>query len=429
MAVNGLLRAALVLALMGGSGVAVAESEHQAKADLSTEPFQAQQESISKPVQMVRTLQLMQDQIAIGSTEAHLGQRGLLTILDSRFMALKPDVWMDGKSVRAAIAFVLSGGNPQILRKLLEMGDPALPLEHRSFVEGTLAYVEGREEEAKSKLMALDLQSLPPMLGAQLALVQSALLVRTDAKKSSDLLDFVRLQAPGTLLEEGALRRQVFVASQTGDMKKFLALTSNYLRRYRHSVYAGNFRQRLASALTRIDFGKDQALFDGVVEVLGDLELEARRDLYLLAARSSIDQGLTKSARMLADKAQELSGHDTASATRARLYRAAAMIISPETIGAAVAELESIDPSVLLESDVTLLHSALSMAGHIRQMPDGKIAEPKNKPALTAVKADSAPAQTPGAEQPPGQLGTLLKAQDALTRIDKLIKDQASAVQ
>ena len=29
------------------------------------------------PVQLVRTLHLMQDQIAMGSTEAHLGQRGL----------------------------------------------------------------------------------------------------------------------------------------------------------------------------------------------------------------------------------------------------------------------------------------------------------------------------------------------------------------
>jgi len=427
--VNGLLRTALVLVLTGGAGVAVAEGEHHAAADPSAEPVHAQQESVSKPVQMVRTLQLMQDQIAIGSTEAHLGQRGLLTILDNRFMALEPEVWMDGKNVRAAIAFVLSGGNPQILRKLLEMGDPALPLEHRTFVEGTLAYVEGREEEAKSKLMAMDLQALPPMLGAQLALVQSALLVRTDAKRSNDLLDFVRLQAPGTLLEEGALRRQVFVASQTGDIKKFLALTSNYLRRYRHSVYAGNFRQRLASALTRIDFGKDQAFFDSVVEVLEDLELEARRDLYLLAARSSVEQGFTKSARMLADKAQELSGNDIVSATRAKLYRAAAVIVSPETIMAAIADLESIDQSVLLESDVTLLRSALSIASHIRQMPGGKIAEPQSKTFSTAAKAGVAPAPLAGAEQAPGQLETVLKARDTLSRIDKLIKNQASTVQ
>lgn len=426
---NGLHQAAFALILMGISGTAVAEDMREMDAPPSAESVQIRDDSISKPVQMLRTLQLMQDQIADGSTEAHLGQRGLLTILDTRFMDLEPDAWTDGKNVRAAIAFVLSGGKPQILRKLLEMDDPVLALEHRTVVEGTLAYVEGREEEAKSKLMALDLQALPPMLAAQLALVQSALLVRTDAKRSSDLLDFVRLQAPGTLLEEGALRRQVFVASQIGDMAKFLSLTSNYLRRYRHSVYAGNFRQRLASALTRIDFGSDEALFDRIVGVLNDLEPEVRRDLYLLAARSSIEQGYTKSARMLADKAQELSGNDTASATRAKLYRAASMIVSPETIGAAVAELESIDRSVLRESDTVLLHSALSIAGQIRQTPSGQMGPSQNIATSETAQHSAVRAQAADTEQASDQLEALSKARNTLSRIDKLIKNETSAIQ
>ncbi|MCG7392042.1 chemotaxis protein MotC [Microvirga sp. ACRRW] len=364
----------------------------------------------------------MQDQIATGSTEAHVGQRGLLTILDSRFMALEAEVWTEAKNVRAAIAFVLSGGNPQILRRLLDIG---VPLDQRAFVEGTLAYVEGREEEAKSKLLSLDVRTLAPMLGAQLALVQSALLVRTDSKKSSDLLDFVRLVAPGTLLEEGALRRQVFVASQTGDMKKFLALSSDYLRRYRHSIYAGNFRQRLASVLTRVDFGKDQALFIRVVDVLKDLEPGARQDLYLLVARSSIDQGFTTSARMFADKALEFAGRDAGNAARAKLYHAAAMIVSPATIGAAVADLESIDRSLLSEGDAALLNSALSMAGQIRHMPGNSTIATKGK--TTPVDTDSAPASSQ--KQAPEQLQALLKARDTLSRIDSLIKNQAPTVQ
>jgi chemotaxis protein MotC len=427
--VNGLIQAALVLVLTSLSGMAFAESGSRAEPGPSNGLAQQSKDSISKPVQMIRTLQLMQDQIANGSTEAHLGQRGLLSILDNRFMELEQGVWLESKNVRAAIAFVLSGGNPQILRRLLEMSQPALPLEHRSFVEGTLAYVEGREEEAKSKLLSIDLPSLPPMLSAQLALVQSALLVRTDAQKSSDLLDYVRLQAPGTLLEEGALRRQVFVASQTGDVKRFIALSSAYLRRYRQSVYAGNFRQRLASALTRIDFGKDQSLFNGVVEMLADLELEARRELYLLAARSSINQGLTRSAHMLADKARELSADDAASANKARLYRAAAMVVSPETIEAAVGELENIDKSALSESDVVLLNSALSMAEQIRTMPDGKVAGTQKSSVPPVLRNGTAIAAASEAEQAPEQLQALSKARNALSQIDKLIKNQASIVQ
>lgn len=428
-----LLKTAFLLLMVALPGAALAESGHghelEAAAPAEPPPPQPQQGGASSPVQMMRTLQLMQDQIAVGSTEAHMGQRGLLMILDDRFMKLAPETWAEERNIRAAIAFVLSGGSPKILRKLLEMGDPSLSLENRAFVEGALAYVEGREEEAKEKLLPVDIQSLPPMLGAQLALVQSALLVRTDPKKSVDLLDFVRLQAPGTLLEEGALRRQVFVASQTGDTQKFLALTSGYLRRYRHSVYAGNFRQRLASALTKIDFGKDQALFEGVVEMLMDLEPEARRELYLLSARASIDQGLTKSARMLAEKAHELSSGDPGSATKAKLYRAAAMVVSPETIRAAVADLQSIDKFGLAASDANLLESALLMAKQIQQMPDAIIAARPAAPKADNAKETQPVAQEAKTQQAPEQPQAVLKAREALNRIDKLIKDQVSTVQ
>ncbi|QRM30138.1 chemotaxis protein MotC [Microvirga sp. VF16] len=383
----------------------------------------AETASVPSPVQLVRTLHLMQDQIAIGSTEAHMGQRGLLGILDDRFMNLEPETWQTSKNVRAAVSFVLSGGNPGILRKLLELGSSVIAENDRPLIEGALAYVEGREEAAQNSLASLDPHFLPPTLGAQLALVQSALVVRKNAAKSDELLDFVRLQAPGTLLEEAALRRQVFVVSQTNNMEKFQSLATDYLRRYRHSIYAGNFRQRLASVLTRIDFGKEASRFEGVVAMMSELEPEARRDLYLLAARSSIEQGFTTSARLLADKAQELVGSDKASAVRARLYRAASLITSPQAIDGAVSDLRSLDRSALAESDLGLLESALTMAGQIRKMPDIQAQQVvPAKPELTKVAVGqpieaSAPAQ--GLEQ----LQALSKARDALSRVDKLIKN------
>lgn len=421
------VRAALALSMVIAPQIAKASGGQHEAPSAPAEPVQELKITVPKPVQMVRTLQLMQDQIAVGSTEAHMGQRGLLTILDSRFMELEDETWNDEKSIRAAVAFVLSGGNPQVLRKLLQMSEAALPAGSRDFLEGTLAYVEGREEEARGKLLSIDLHSLPTMLSAQMALVQSALLVRSDPRKSADLLDFVRLQVPGTLLEEGALRRQVFVASQTGDMSKFLALSSAYLRRYRHSVYAGNFRQRLASVLTRIDFGKDKALFDGVVEILSNLELDVRKDLYLMAARASVDQGRTKSAIMLAEKAHELAQGDEVNATRAKLYRAAAMIVAPETIDKAVTELRSINRAALAESDGALLSSALAMAGQIRQVADGLPANDANRLA-PAPKAESQSVPSP-AQQASEQLQAVLKAREALNRIDSMIKNRASAVQ
>lgn len=419
---KGLSLAALLAPLMLSSVAVANEQPSEAVMERTAEP-ETSAPTAPGPMQLVRTLHLMQDQIAIGSTEAHAGQRGLLSILDERFMSLEAETWQTSKNVRAAVSLVLSGGNPSILRKLLELGSSIISESDKPLIEGALAYVEGREEAAQTALASLDPYSLPPTLGAQLALVQSALNVRKNAAKSDELLDFVRLQAPGTLLEEAALRRQVFVASQTNNIEKFQSLATEYLRRYRHSIYAGNFRQRLASALTRIDFGQESSRFDGMVEMMTELEPEARRDLYLLAARSSIEQGFTTSARLMADKAQELARADKASATRAKLYRAASMITSPQAISGAVEDLRGLDRSVLPDSDLSLLESALFMAGQIRKMPDAPAPQiVEGKPALTKVAAGQS---TEGATPVQGleQLQAISKARDALSRVDQLIKN------
>ncbi|WP_262299134.1 chemotaxis protein MotC [Microvirga sesbaniae] len=399
-----------------------AMGENAAPSDATVEQS-APSSTVPSPVQLVRTLHLMQDQIAIGSTEAHLGQRGLLAILDDRFMNLEPETWQSGKNVRAAVSFVLSGGNPGILRKLLDLGSATITENDRPLIEGALAYVEGREETAQNSLASLDPQSLPPTLGAQLALVQAALMVRKNVAKSDELLDFVRLQAPGTLLEEAALRRQVFVASQTNNMVKFQSLATDYLRRYRHSIYAGNFRQRLASALTRVDFGKEASRFEGAVAMMSELEPDARRDLYLLAARSSIEQGFTTSARMMADKAQELAGSDRVSAARAKLYRAASLITSPQAIDGAVNDLHGLDQSLLAESDIDLLKSALAMAAEIRRIPEIRSVQGgAEKPIQATLTVEGSRA---GADSAQGleKLQALSKARDALSRVDRLIKN------
>ncbi len=418
-------------------GLLLAFAAQEANAESGSQPSSASEEpmaqdnqsaAVPSPVQMVRTLHLMQDQIAVGFTEAHLAQRGLLGILDDRFVSLQLEVWQDSKNIRAAVSFVLSGGNPAILRKLLELGTSTISESDRPLVEGALAYVEGREGAAQTTLDPVDPRSLPPTLGAQIALIQSALVVRKNAAKSDELLDFVRLQAPGTLLEEAALRRQVFVASQTNNIEKFQSLSIEYLRRYRHSIYAGNFRQRLASAMTRIDFGKESSRFEGMVAVMSELEPEARRDLYLLASRSSIEQGFIESARLLADKAQELSASDRASAARAKLYRAASMITLPEAINSAVSDLNGLDRSVLPAGDLTLLDSALTMANQIQRMPEAASKDfTDTRPKIIAKVAAGGSSET--STQGLDQLQALSKARDALSRVDNLIKNKASVTQ
>lgn len=354
------------------------------------------------PVELTRTLQLLQDRIARGSTQAHLAQRQLLGHIEQRLIALDPETWTDAENVRAAVTFALAGGGPAALRALLRTGKA--PEAEQSLALGALAYLEGREKEARAKLAGIDPRTMPAGLAGQLALTQSALMVREAPAKSLELLDLARLLAPGTLVEEGALRRQIFVVAQGGDARRFEALAIQYLRRFRRSVYAGNFRQRFAGALTRLDFDSDRTRIASLERMLDEIEPESRRDLYLLVARAGLEQGRRETALFASERAMGLAAPDSRPAAQARLYRGAALIVADGRFEEGYEALRSLDRADLAASDAELLDSALSAARQIR---------------TPAPSAEAAPAPTPSASRPIPESASLLRAQEALARAER----------
>ncbi len=124
--------------------------------------------------------------------------------------------------------------------------------------------------------------------------------------RAIDLLDRVRLLLPGTLVEEGALRREIFVLGQGGDLKKFEVLAIQYLRRFQHSIYAGKFPAALRVPADTARFRPGRETLRGLHPIMNELAPESRRDLYLLIARTAIQEGKTNSALMASDKALTL---------------------------------------------------------------------------------------------------------------------------
>ena len=324
-------------------------------------------ETDAQPYELVRTLQRMQDQIAAGSTAAHTGQRALLKLIEERFMAAPATVWQEPRNARAAVVYLLSGGQPNVIRHLL--GFELRPNVDERLLLGALAYVEGREDEARNLLQPVAPRGLAPGLGGQIALVKAALMVRDRPAEAMEMLALARLLMPGTLVEEAALRREIFVASQLGDLDRFEMLAERYMRRYRHSVYAGNFQQRFAAALTRLDFTRDPERFGRLDGMLSSLDPASRRDLYLLVSRASVYEGRIEAAIYTAQQALALSRPGEEPAERARLYQAAAMIVTEAGYDEARAELRRIDRARLSAADVELLDIAQGLARHIRQWP------------------------------------------------------------
>jgi chemotaxis protein MotC len=343
---------------------------------------QAGAQEASAAYQLVRTLQLLQDKLASGHIDAHDAQTKLLAHIGEAFLKIDPSAWRDPRNARAAVIFLLSGGHPRIIRSLLDR--KALDSGDKLLL-GALAYVEGREAEALQALKDLDPHSLPPSVGGQVALVQSALLVRQELKGAVKRLDEARLLSPGTLVDEAALRREIFLAGQIDDFDKFEWLSVQYIRRYRDSIYAGNFRQRFAIALSRFSFAQDPKNFPRLAGILEHLDVPSRRTLYLLIARTAVVRGKPQMARLAADQAFALSADGSAEKERARLYRAAAVIVTDD-YEAGVAELGDIAPAQLVGRDLELLEAAQTLARNLRK-PLPAVAPPDPAPAQAQAPA------------------------------------------
>lgn len=402
-----IVAAALGLLIAGRAAPVAAEPAGGPPAAPAAEP----QAPTGDPVQWVRTLQLLQDRVAAGSRAAHESQPLLIARINADLLAVPPEIWGRRSNIRAAITFALSGGGPSVLRRLTAqdgLGEPEATL-----ARGALAYVEGREAEARRLLQDVDTTDLPPTLAGAIGLTQASLAVPDQPIRAIALLDRVRVLLPGTLTEEGALRREIFTLGQIGDLKTFEALAIQYLRRFPHSIYAGNFRQRLAYQLTQFDIGHDAERFATLNRILDELGPESRRDLYLVVAQTAIQAGQTAAALRASEKALALCAPGSAEATRGQLYRAAAEIVSLATFQSGSRTLRSLDRAKLTARDLPLLETALSTAEAIGRGLAGRPGLPEADAAAKPARAAPDPTDGPASLIP--------KAQATIDRIDLML--------
>lgn len=361
------------------------------------------QEADPQPYELVRSLRMIQDRAAQGDGSAHAQQRQLSAQIAEQLMAANPEAWTDPKNVRAAVMYALSGGEPRVLKTLFSRR--SLPGVDEKLLNGALAYSEGRDADAAELLAAVDVRALEPNLGAHVALVQSALLAAKDAKKAIALLDVARLLAPGTLIEEAALRRQASVVAASGNMDAFNALVSHYMRRFPNSVYATGFREQFAAEVAGDWYGHAPEQLAKLETMLEGLDVATRRQSYMLIAHRAVIGGRVELARLAARHAVALAAEGSAEHTRSRIYEAAILIVT-EDYDAGVATLDAIDRSKLEAGDAALLDAAIAVAREVR------------RPTQTA---DLTLASAPGQDVPVPKAVEL--ARQVMARVDMLLNE------
>jgi chemotaxis protein MotC len=361
------------------------------------------------PYELVRSLEVLQNEASDGNATAYATRPKLVGQIAEGFLAADARLWHDERNARALAIYVLSGGQPGVVRKIIALGQ--LPKSDENLMLGSLAYSEGRMGEAKELLKDIDPQSLPASLGGQLALIQSTLLMGDDRERAVTLLGVARLLMPGTLVEDVALRREILAMAERHDVDKFMSLSDQYARRFRRSVYADNFWQSFAVAAAKmtpaID-AKAQQRLGLLVEMLG---VDGQRNTYLSIAEISAICGNVSLARFAAERAASLSQEGSLEKARARLYGAAAMIVTDD-YDAGMQALESIAKTQLPSRDEQLRRGVLAVAREVR-----KPAQP-----VAPSDPDTQLAAGPMAPQIAVTVATINLAQRRAVDTDELLK-------
>lgn len=362
-------RAAAVVGL--ASGLAAGARAEESTPSPDAESGKAASETVQDepgPYQLIRSLTALQDQTGSGNKLAHREQRPLIKRIGEELGRVPVEAWKAPRNGRALVVYVLSGGETDVLKKLMdsksEIGGVDLML-----AAAAIAYAERRGEEARTLLAKIDARTLSPSLAAHVALVQGILLADREPETAIKHFELARLLAPGSIVEQGALRRQAVVVGKMGRWHEQERLAAQYLRRFGHAVYAATFYRELAEQLASQPDTRDEDQFARLVTLFNMLGEKERRATYLLLAERAVVAGKIKMARFATARASELYGSGSAERVRLQVYGAAADVPSDKSEDG-LSMLREIDRRRLGRRESLLVDAASEVGQDVRREPE-----------------------------------------------------------
>ncbi|MCM2472822.1 chemotaxis protein [Rhizobium sp. CG5] len=330
----------------------------------STGPLGAQTLDSIEPFRMLRSLQFVQDSVVLGDHSAADMQRFMLETIDSRLRSSDASVFEEPRNVDAALIYAMSGGNPATLEFLVAR-DVDGNFDNR-VTDALRKYLSG-----KGTLIAKSLAEMVPeyrdqKIGPYLALVAGNVTITRDPAAALKFYDWARLTAPGTIVEEAALRRSLSITLDTGMVEKGAAYSNRYARRFLHSPYASQFAD-LFVRLVVDHFDKLDEQY--ILTTLSFMDEPRQREVYLRIARQAAINGNTELARLGASHAKALSGQvDDGMDALADLYGGVADV-STGSVEAAMQAILDISDENLSPSDRALRTAAQAVAEEVLRLP------------------------------------------------------------
>ena len=297
---------------------------------------------------LLATLHRAQDALAVEGEAARAVHDRLLQLIDARIAGSSEH------ETGSLVVYALSGGDPRIAARALA----AVPQTARDaiLVRGALAYVSGRNGEAAKLLALIRPGRLRGRLASLVAMAQAGLALRAgDREAARRGWRRVRLQAPGTLLEEAALRRLIDLAGGRRDAGDLFRLLRRYWMRFPRSA----FRAQVARAMRDVSLFEEDVVLAHLPRLAAVLPPAIRSNLYAHLAREALVDGRTRLARVAA---RRKGGRDAPQ--RARFLKALARLAGPD-VREVRARLDAMQAAALPPDDRALLEAARAVGGAV----------------------------------------------------------------
>lgn len=347
------------------------------------------------PYKMLRSLQYIQDSIVLGDHSAAEMQRFMLAAIDRSLRTADPSIFNDPRNADAAFIYAMSGGNPETLVYLANR-DIEGNFDSR-VVDALNHYLAG-----KGGLMVESLEKTIPeyrnsRIGPYLHLTAGNAIAMQSPAAALKYYDWARLVAPGTNIEEAALRRSIALATRGGLPEKGFDYSLAYARRFLASPYASQFADAFVE-LAVVNYSETTE--DRIQEILSFMDSPRQREVYLRIARRAAIGGMQSLARLASERAASLSDGTEAGPALANLYSGLVNIPS-KGILEAVEEISAIPEEALSPRDRALRRAAEVVAQEVlrRPEPDSLAQATVSKPVSETVAEDVA-AGTGSGESP-----------------------------
>lgn len=328
-------------------------------------PAAAWADSSLSPYKMLRSLQFMQDSVVLGDHSAGDMQRFMLATIDNRLRTADAEIFSEPRNADAALVYAMSGGNPATLSYLVAR-DVDGNFDAR-VVNVLQKYFDGRGMQVAKTIGDLVPEYRHTALGPYLALIAGNITFPTDAKAALGFFDEARLSAPGTIIEEAALRRSIVASMGVSEVEKALSYSRHYARRFVHSPYSNQFADLFVELVVK-HYGVITE--NDILDVLEPMDTARRQEIYLRIARAATLRGNQELARLSATEAQRLAGllDGNGQPVLPNLYESVASVSSSDVVSA-IDRLSSVSDEALSERDRALRNAARSIAEQILQPP------------------------------------------------------------